>query len=63
MRVSVDFLQRYLAPFIAGVCMAGATVVAAIPVAVLLVLAGGFFGFCSLPAGARMIRRRAGALN
>jgi len=60
MGVTVTFLQRYLAPFVAGVCMAGATVVHAIPVAFVLVLAGGFFGFCSLPVGDRMIRRIAG---
>jgi hypothetical protein len=58
---TVDFLQRYLAPFLAGVCIAGATVVHAIPVAVLLVLAAGCFGFCSLPVGGQMIRRIVGA--
>ena len=60
MRPMIDFLQRYLAPFVAGVCMAGATVVHNIPVVLLLALAGGVFGFFSLPAGGRVIRRIAG---
>ena len=57
---TVDFLQRYVAPFLAGVCMAGATVTHTIPVAFVLVLAAGFLGFCSLPVGERAIKRIAG---
>ena len=56
----IGFLQRYLAPFVAGVFFAGATVAHNIPVAVLLVLVGCVFGFLSLPAGDRMIRRITG---
>jgi hypothetical protein len=55
-----EFLQRYLAPFVTGVCMAGATVVHEVPVVVVLVLAGGMSGFLSFPAGARMIQRLSG---
>jgi hypothetical protein len=54
-------MQRYLAPFLAGICFAGATIAHAIPVVALLILAGGFLGFCSLPAAVPMIKRIAGS--
>ncbi len=57
----VAFLHRYLSPFVTGVCVAGATVVDNVPMAVGLVLAAVLFGFFSLPAGGRVIRRIAGA--
>ena len=49
----------YLSPFMAGGCMAGATVVGNVPMAVVLLLAAALFGFFSLPTGDRMIRRMA----
>jgi hypothetical protein len=58
---SIDFLQRYLAPFVAGFCMAGAATVHDVPGALALMLAGGLSGFFSFPAGGRMIRRISGA--
>jgi len=60
MGVLVAFLHRYLSPFVTGVCVAGATVVDNVPMAVVLVLAAVLFGFFSLPAGGRVIRRIAG---
>lgn len=56
----VGFLHRYLAPFVTGVCMAGATVVHDVPAIVALTLAAGISGYISLPAGGRMIRRISG---
>ena len=61
MGVLVAFLHRYLSPFVAGVCLAAATVVGNVPMTVALVLAAGLFGFFGLPAGGRMIGRIAGA--
>ena len=61
MLVLINFLHRYLAPFLAGASMAGVTVVHDAPVAVLLVLAAAAFAYVSLPIGGRMIRRIAGA--
>jgi hypothetical protein len=55
------FVQRYLSPFLAGVCAAGATVVTGIAAAVVLLVAAAFLGFASLPAGERVIKRIAGA--
>jgi hypothetical protein len=52
-----NFSQRYVAPFLTGVCMAGATVADDVPAVVLLLMVGGMFGVYSFPAGARMIRR------
>ncbi|HUS55675.1 MAG TPA: hypothetical protein VMY41_16925 [Thermohalobaculum sp.] len=60
MGTTVDFLQRYLAPFVAGVYMAGATVVHDVPSVVALILAGSLCGFFSFPAGGRVIRRISG---
>ncbi len=56
MGVLVAFLHRYLSPFVAGVCAAGATVVDNAPIMVVLLLAAVLFCFVSLPAGRRMIR-------
>ena len=60
MGVLITFLHRYLSPFVAGVCMAAATVVGNVPMTVVLLLAAVLFGFFSLPAGGRMIGRIAG---
>ncbi len=60
MRILCDFLNRYLAPFMAGGSMAATTVLvepSAIALALTIAVA---FGFMSLPAGGRMIRRVAG---
>ncbi|MHA1529683.1 MAG: hypothetical protein ACTSVG_11720 [Alphaproteobacteria bacterium] len=57
MSVSVEFLHRYLSPFVAGFCAAGATVVDSVPMMVVLLLAAALFCFASLPGGARMIKR------
>ena len=54
-------LHKYVAPFLAGVCMAAATVVSALASVVLLVYMAGVLAFLSLPAGARMIARRSDA--
>ena len=56
----MNFLHRYLAPFVTGVCMAGATVVNDIPAIVALIMAAGITGYISLPAGGRMIKRISG---
>ena len=56
----INFLHRFLSPFLAGVSMAGATVVHAVPMTVVLLLAAALLGFMSLPPGGRMIRRIAG---
>jgi hypothetical protein len=61
MDLLVAFLHRYLSPFVAGVCVAGATVVDNVPVLVALLLAAALSGFFSLPAGGRMIGRIASA--
>ncbi len=61
MGVLVAFLHRYLSPFVTGVCVAGATAVDNVPMAVVLVLAAVLSGFFSLPAGSRVIGRIAGA--
>ena len=55
MGVLVAFLHRYLSPFVAGVCMAAATVVGNVPMTVVLLLAAVLFGFFGLPDGRRMI--------
>ena len=54
-------LHKYVAPFLAGVCMAAATVVSGPGLAVLLVYMSGVFVFLSLPAGIRMMARRSDA--
>lgn len=56
----MNFLHRYLAPFLTGVCMAGVTVAQGVPWIAALILAGGVLGYFSLPAGGRTIRRFAG---
>lgn len=60
MRFLCDFLNRYLAPFMTGGSMAAMAVVGATPEIVLALTTAGVFGFMSLPAGGRMIRRVAG---
>jgi len=55
MGVPVEFLHRYLSPFVAGFCAAGSTVVVALMV--VLLLAAALFCFASLPHGVRIIRR------
>lgn len=57
MSVPVNFLHRYLSPFVAGFCAAGATVVDSVPMTVVLLLAAALFSFLSLPSGVRMIKR------
>lgn len=52
-----DFLHRYLSPFLTGASLAATTVVHEAPLIVLLASAAVVFGFMSLPAGGRMIRR------
>ncbi len=49
--------HRYLSPFIAGICAAGATAVDNVPMMVVLLLAAALFCFVSLPADVGMIRR------
>ena len=61
MDVLITFLHRYLSPFVAGVCAAGATVVDNVPMMVVLLSATALFGFFSLPAGGRVINRLSGA--
>ena len=63
MDVLVAFLHRYLSPFAAGVFVAGATVVDGVSMVVVILLAAVLFGFASLPAGGRMIRRIAGVTS
>ena len=60
MEALMNILHRYLAPFVAGFCMAGATVVHEVPLVAVLLLAAGVSGYISLPAGGRMIKRIAG---
>lgn len=56
-----NVLHKYVAPFLAGVCMAAVTVVGGVVSVVALFVAAGVFGFLSLPAGARMIERHSHA--
>ena len=63
MEALVNFLHRYMAPFVTGVCMAGATVVHDVPAIVVLTLVAGICGYISLPAGGRMIRRISGVAS
>jgi hypothetical protein len=60
MDMLVAFTYRYLSPFVAGVCVAGASVVGSVPAMIALLLAAAAFGFLSLPAGDRVIRRISG---
>ncbi len=57
MGVLIAFLHRYLSPFIAGICAAGATAVDNVPMMVILLLVAALFSFVSLPAGVGMIKR------
>jgi hypothetical protein len=61
MSTQATFLHRYVLPFMAGVCMAGATVGTDSFPAIVLLLCGLGLAFASLPAGARMIARLAGS--
>lgn len=63
MSMQVAFLHRYVSPFLAGVCMAGATVASEMALAAALFLVGVGFAFASLPAGARVIARLAGSAD
>ncbi|HUF87624.1 MAG TPA: hypothetical protein VMM59_09605 [Thermohalobaculum sp.] len=58
-----DFLHRYLSPFLTGASMAATTVVHEAPLIVLFASAAVVFGFMSLPAGGRMIRRLMGTAS
>ena len=60
MEALIDFLHRYLAPFLTGVCMAGATVVHSVPQAAVLLVVAVVFGYFGFPAGGRMIKRITG---
>ena len=63
MDMLIAFTYRYLSPFVAGVCVAGASVVSGVPATVALLLAAALFGFLSLPAGDRVIRRISGVAS
>lgn len=56
----VAFLHKYLAPFMAGVCMASAAVVGDVPVVFALFAAACIFAFAGFPAGGRAMKRMAG---
>jgi len=60
MNAFVAFLHRYVMPFLAGTCAAGASIVSSTVAAVALALAAAAFLYVSLPAGGRAIRRIAG---
>jgi len=60
MSMQVAFLHRYVSPFLAGVCMAGATVTSELALAAALFVAGAGFAFASLPAGGRVIAHLVG---
>ena len=53
----VSVLNRYVAPFCIGVCMAAVTVVSDLASVVALLSLAGAFGFFSFPAGGRIIAR------
>ena len=57
MTIVLKALNQYVAPFLVGVCMAGATVAGDTASIAALLTAGGVFGFFSLPAGGRVIAR------
>ncbi len=57
MTIVLKSLNRYVAPFFVGVCMAAASVVGDMASILALLAAGGAFGFFSLPAGGRVIAR------
>jgi len=63
MGILVAFLHRYLSPFVAGVCMAGATVVDSLPMAAVLIVSAALSCFFSLPVGGRMVSRVAGVAS
>lgn len=60
MRAFVSFLHRYLTPFLAGICAAGASVASNGAAMVVLSLAAAALLGISLPAGGRAIRRMVG---
>jgi len=60
MNAFVSFLHRYLAPFLAGICAAGASVASSGAVMAVLALAAAALLGISLPAGGRAIRRMVG---
>ena len=57
MIIVLNVLHRYVAPFLMGVCVAGATEVSGNASIVTLLVAAGVLGFLSLPAAARMFAR------
>jgi len=61
MRVLGEFLHLYFAPFMAGVSLAATTVLHGPPLVALALVLAGLFGFLTLPAGGRVIRRVAGS--
>lgn len=60
MRMLSEFVHRALSPFMTGTCMAALTVVDEPSAIVMILTAAMAFGFMSLPAGGRLIRRAAG---
>lgn len=60
MSVLCNFLNRYLGPFMTGGSMAAIAVVGETPEMVAALATAALFGFMSLPAGGRMLRRAAG---
>jgi hypothetical protein len=57
MSIWVSVFYRYVAPFFVGVLMAATTVVSDVVSIVVLFSLAGALGYCSLPAGGRMIAR------
>jgi len=62
MTIVLNFLHRYVAPFLMGVCMAATTVVSDMASMVALLSAAGAAGFLSLPAGGRLFARFTGTV-
>jgi len=63
MEALTNFAHRYIAPFVTGVCMAGATVVNDVPAIAALIMAAGISGYISFPAGGRWIKRMTGVTS
>ena len=57
MSVFVSVLNRYVAPFLVGMCFAATTVVSDVASVVALISLAGALGYFSFPAGGRMIAR------
>ncbi len=57
MSIWVSVLNRYVAPFFVGVCMAAVTVVSDLASVVVLFSLAGALAYFSFPAGGRMIAR------